>query len=274
MEVKARWERLKLHPYVARDNLEFTKEQANDDPLTHPLELYGDNLGGKCRDAMAVTIMYYVQDRTSEFQEWAEKSVVLIDDYFFGDWRQTMPHQSPIPAEKDYYKRGFGAWCDHLIAGLAFSLLNDDRATAARLARFAKQDEFHSDPADWFKEHSPYLLLLCEYLMHGQSERYRKRLAEIKASTHVSSRVFAACLDDIVNRRTDQVDESFAEVLKYYSRSQRRRQELIFYVATDPSVLYHLARIEGVPIQFDRKWDDHMVELPEHTAARQAARLK
>jgi hypothetical protein len=84
-------------------------------------------------------------------------------------------------------------------------------------------------------------------------------LAAIRSGSAKGPKVFAESLDAIAKKRTKEIDQRFAEQMKYYLRNQKKRDEMEYKLALDGTILYHLARRQGHEISMDDFSRDHLI---------------
>jgi hypothetical protein len=211
----------------------------------------------RASDFRFAALAAYMLDDFAQARSLGLQCVEAVREYLLGTWRAQEPTDDNT-YDVLWWKRKI-AWMDEFQTALMWG-------TALGAWEQLKVIAGYPDEECTFKEESReslhYYLAICSQLKGSPKAEAKKYLALPLKGSDKRPRLLATAYSAILGKDAAATAKALNEYLKYYKQREFPRQYVTKKVARDGTVLYHLARREGIEPQVEAKYLDHIVRLP------------
>lgn len=213
--------------------------------------------------AHLIAIQYYLVDNMINAKIWGGKALELLDDYFFGEWRDTIASGNYRDAPPDR------AWWD--VHASWQSKFETAMLWASAMGQWERLKCFASYPtmniirdAEQSHENRAWLLTVGVTLYGNGLQGCSDLGATIVEGRRKRERLLFNFLTSITDSSGSKVQEAADEYFTYYKLAESRKTDLTKKISVDGSFLVHYARHRGHQITLLDNVRDHIVMFDEY----------
>ena len=208
-----------------------------------------------------IALEAYVAEAFSVTREYAQKGIENTHEYYFGQWRDTVPSgnyrdRPPDRAYQDKIMPWSTSWQDCLLWCSVLGRWDD-------LLKFAEypKDDIKLD-IDQSPENRAWLLLVAGKLRGRPIEELQPFADTVVNGKRKRERLLLALFEAILEEDPHYATSCLKDYATYYKVSEFPKDEINKKVAFDASFLVHYAEFTDVQISVPDKMKDHIVRLP------------
>ena len=253
---KPRWQRLGLQESSLRAEIEsIEKRKAK-------IGRYADNVGpgergrssdwGRQRDLLA----YYEQLQTYhlEFPGPFDKPDQLVRtmsqlavEYFFGDWHDTVWHESGRKLSRDQCRKKLD-WIDEFRLGMMAALLARRAEDQSQLARYPDTD-LPTDDGGWerTKEDNQFFIILARFIRDGDLSDCKRLITALNKSRKRRPRLLLHTLLAIVDGKEETACQQLGKYMRLFASGELDLDTRVV-TSLEGSILWNLADISGLAL--------------------------
>ena len=206
--------------------------------------------------ALCSAINCYLEGDPQKTKEAARLVVRATLEYFYGDWRKTLPTPDGKVGHEEW--KPYCLWYDEVQRSLPFAAALSDWEAMLKIAGYPSDNSFPE--AYKVNGGSAYVRALICFLRGDPPQNVENYLS--KAETAKARRPVLLCpvLRALLDNDSAQFEKTLLGYLAYYRKSEFKL-ELTKLVSLDGTTLYHLGRKQGFEVELPENVADHVIRL-------------
>lgn len=198
----------------------------------------------------------YVEGDAEKKKESAKLVVRAALDYFYGNWRKTLPTPDDTIGHDAW--KPFCLWYDEAVNSLPWACALGDWEAVRRIAEYPPEDRFPE--AAKAKGEMAWGWALITFLRGEPRKRVEAFIAKAEEDKAKRPKLLCPVLRALIEKDACEFEKTLLAYLAYYRKSEFKLN-IHKLLTLDGTTLYHLGRKQGLNIQLPENVVDHVINL-------------
>jgi hypothetical protein len=207
-----------------------------------------------------ICFYYYFTEEKENIDKYARPMLDYAIEYFFGEWRKSTPVDGNIGEE--LLKRS-ELWIRYFRESILWATVLGEWEKAREIAKYP--DELSMEADFESKEKKAWYIVLAVYLREGGLQNARRYIRIIETGRKKREKLLLNVLRAIEKKDPEQFAKEFNKYLKYYKAYEFPKDLIPEKLAIDGTILFNLAREQGMEVEFPQQYIDHYIKLGANT---------
>lgn len=210
----------------------------------------------RCRGLLCLACYY--SDEHSLVQEHGSQCIPEMEEFFFGDWRNTF--QTPEKTvDAGWWKRSF-IWMQIFEAAVLWGSVLGRWDFLKRVGQFPEPDSCISD--GYRAVDRDLYVAWAAFLRGASAAEIEPLLEQVQSGRSRPAKLVLAMLRGALSRDGGALQKALVEWLKYYRKEEFPKEKVTKKITIEGTFFVHWAEKEGVEISVPPEFADHIVRLP------------
>lgn len=209
-----------------------------------------------------VAIWYWCDGDRSEATQYAAECVEHAVEYFFGNWRKTIPTDKKT-VDAEWWKVHAG-WLSVFSEALCWASTLGDWNSVRRLAEYPTKD-IKAGVHGTREEGAAYFALAC-FLRAEPQAVYEHCFQIIQRGGGQKPKLLADIIRSLQAKDGSAFQKGLDAYLRYFVKREFDKANISKLLSLDGTTLVNIGRREGLKFRVLPEAEDHLIEFPEGTS--------
>lgn len=209
------------------------------------------------RSRSILALAHYYSDEHALAQEHASQCIPELEEFFFGDWRNTF--QTPEKTvDAGWWKRRF-IWMQLFEAAVLWGSVLGRWDFLKRVGSFPESDSCISD--GYRAVDRDLYVAWAGFLRGASAAEIEPLLEQVQSGRSRPAKLVLAMLRAALARDAGALQQALVEWLKYYRKAEFPKEKVTKKITIEGTFFVHWAEKEGVPVSVPHEFANHVVRL-------------